>query len=95
MHKNINFYFIFSGYDFGYLLKILTNNSLPAEENEFFDLIKIFFRNIYDVKYLMKSCKNLKVSFVRGRMLVRPKGFQFTAFCIKGRSARSSSTVGN
>lgn len=49
-----------SGYDFGYLLKILTNNTLPTEESEFFELIKIFFPNIYDVKYLMKSCKNLK-----------------------------------
>lgn len=49
-----------SGYDFGYLLKILTNNNLPAEESEFFELINIFFPNIYDVKYLMKSCKNLK-----------------------------------
>lgn len=51
-----------SGYDFGYLLKILTNSSLPADENEFFELLKLFFPNIYDVKYLMKSCKNLKVS---------------------------------
>lgn len=59
---NIYYNHNFSGYDFGYLLKILTNNNLPGEESEFFDLIKIFFPNIYDVKYLMKSCKNLKVS---------------------------------
>jgi len=49
-----------SGYDFGYLLKILTCKPLPAEETEFFELVKAFFPCIYDIKYLMKSCKNLK-----------------------------------
>jgi len=49
-----------SGYDFGYLLKILMNEALPAEESDFFELLRMFFPNIYDVKYLMKSCKNLK-----------------------------------
>ncbi|XP_039264794.1 CCR4-NOT transcription complex subunit 7-like [Styela clava] len=57
---NVKWVTFHSGYDFGYLLKILTNNNLPSEESEFFELIKIFFPNIYDVKYLMKSCKNLK-----------------------------------
>jgi hypothetical protein len=49
-----------TGYDFGYLLKILTCKPLPAEESDFFDLLRTFFPNIYDIKYLMKSCKNLK-----------------------------------
>lgn len=49
-----------SGYDFGYLLKVLTDTNLPIDEEEFFTLMKIYFPNIYDVKYLMKSCKNLK-----------------------------------
>jgi hypothetical protein len=33
---------------------------MPDEESEFFDLLKIFFPKVYDIKYLMKSCKNLK-----------------------------------
>ena len=49
-----------SGYDFGYLLKMLTGKLLPDTESDFFELLKIFFPTIYDVKYLMKSCKNLK-----------------------------------
>jgi len=49
-----------SGYDFGYLLKLLTCSPLPAEESEFFEQVKLFFPCIYDIKFLMKSCKNLK-----------------------------------
>uniref|UniRef100_UPI00398E9926 CCR4-NOT transcription complex subunit 7 isoform X1 n=1 Tax=Pristiophorus japonicus TaxID=55135 RepID=UPI00398E9926 len=49
-----------SGYDFGYLIKILTNSNLPEEEPDFFEILRLFFPVIYDVKYLMKSCKNLK-----------------------------------
>jgi len=41
-------------------LSILTNTKLPEGETEFFEALKIYFPNIYDVKYLMKSCKNLK-----------------------------------
>lgn len=60
LSDNIVWLSFHSGYDFGYLLKILMNEPLPAEEAEFFDLLKIFFPNLYDIKYLMKSCKNLK-----------------------------------
>ena len=49
-----------SGYDFGYLLRLLTNQKLPDEEAEFYNILSCFFPKIYDVKYLMKSCKNLK-----------------------------------
>lgn len=55
------FLLICSGYDFGYLIKILTNSNLPEEELDFFEILRLFFPVIYDVKYLMKSCKNLKV----------------------------------
>lgn len=49
-----------SGYDFAYLLKLVTNNQLPHKESEFFDILHIFFPYIYDIKYLMKSCDTLK-----------------------------------
>ncbi|CAH1159353.1 unnamed protein product [Phaedon cochleariae] len=58
--ENIKWLSFHSGYDFGYLIKLLTDNNLPQDENEFFDLLKLYFPTIYDVKYLMKSCKNLK-----------------------------------
>lgn len=49
-----------SGYDFGYLLKVLMANPLPAEEAPFFELLRLFFPSFYDIKYLMKTCKSLK-----------------------------------
>uniref|UniRef100_G1DG48 poly(A)-specific ribonuclease n=1 Tax=Capra hircus TaxID=9925 RepID=G1DG48_CAPHI len=55
-----NFKFNLTGYVFGYLIKILTNSNLPEEELDFFEILRLFFPVIYDVKYLMKSCKNLK-----------------------------------
>lgn len=49
-----------SGYDFGYLLKVLTCNPLPASESEFLRILNLFFPRFYDIKFLMKSCKTLK-----------------------------------
>ena len=42
------------------MLKVLTNKVMPVDEQEFFELLNIYFPNIYDVKYLMKSCRTLK-----------------------------------
>jgi CCR4-NOT transcription complex subunit 7/8 len=33
---------------------------MPADEGQFFELLRTYFPCIYDIKYLMKSCKNLK-----------------------------------
>ena len=41
-------------------MRLLTNEKLPDEESDFFELLSCYFPKIYDVKYLMKSCKNLK-----------------------------------
>ncbi|CAG0880145.1 unnamed protein product [Darwinula stevensoni] len=58
--ENVSWLSFHSGYDFGYLIKLLTDQNLPSEESEFFELLRIYFPTIYDVKYLMKSCRNLK-----------------------------------
>jgi len=60
LNDSIKWISFHSSYDFGYLLKLLTCKCLPAEEHEFLDLIRTFFPCIYDIKYLMKSCKSLK-----------------------------------
>ena len=38
-----------SGYDFGYLLKILTCQPLPAQEAEFFEILKVGQRFLADI----------------------------------------------
>ncbi|KAJ3223585.1 CCR4-NOT transcription complex subunit 7 [Clydaea vesicula] len=58
--KEVKWVSFHSGYDFGYLLKVLTCKLLPKEEESFFELLRLYFPCIYDIKYLMKSCKNLK-----------------------------------
>ncbi|XP_047234357.1 CCR4-NOT transcription complex subunit 8 isoform X1 [Girardinichthys multiradiatus] len=58
--ENVKWLSFHSGYDFGYLVKLLTDARLPEEEHDFFQILNLFFPAIYDVKYLMKSCKSLK-----------------------------------
>jgi len=48
-----------SGYDFGYLLKVLTCAALPPEEDAFFELLHAFFPGIYDEKHLMTMTDSL------------------------------------
>ncbi|XP_050051744.1 uncharacterized protein [Dermacentor andersoni] len=49
-----------SCYDFAYMMKLLTGDNLPACDVEFFELLEIYFPAIYDLKYLMKDCRNLR-----------------------------------
>lgn len=48
-----------SGYDFGYLLKVVTALPLPETEAEFFELLRLYFPVVYDIKHLMRFCDNL------------------------------------
>lgn len=54
LNQDVQWITFHSAYDFGYLLKAITGQSLPETQSEFFDLINIFFPILYDVKYLMK-----------------------------------------
>ncbi|CAE6474697.1 unnamed protein product [Rhizoctonia solani] len=49
-----------SGYDFGYLLRLLTNAPLPSVEEDFFELVHIWFPNILDIKYITRSIRATK-----------------------------------
>lgn len=49
-----------SGYDFGYLVKLLTASSLPTNETDFFEALNTWFPISFDVKYIMKASKVLK-----------------------------------
>ena len=47
---NVRWISFHGGYDFGYLLKLLTCAALPANENDFFELLKLYFPYIFDIK---------------------------------------------
>jgi len=59
LNEDVRWITFHSGYDFGYLLKVLTCQPLPQTEANFFELLKIYFPTVYDIKYLMKFCDNL------------------------------------
>ena len=50
LNDNVHWVTFHSGYDFGYLLKLLTCQNLPSTQTGFFKLIKIYFPTVYDVK---------------------------------------------
>lgn len=62
---NINWLSFHSGYDFGYLLKLLTDQNLPQEENDFFESLRLYFPTVYDVKvsfFLLTANKYIRVN---------------------------------
>ncbi|KAH0659202.1 hypothetical protein AABB24_031559 [Solanum stoloniferum] len=59
LNDNVYWVTFHSGYDFGYLLKILTCQDLPETQEGFFNLINMYFPVLYDVKHLMKFCNSL------------------------------------
>ncbi|XP_077217210.1 putative CCR4-associated factor 1 homolog 7 [Tasmannia lanceolata] len=59
LNDNVHWVTFHSGYDFGYLLKVLTCVNLPDTQDGFFDLIKMYFPTVYDIKHLMKFCNSL------------------------------------
>jgi len=59
-HTRVDGPLLTSGYDFGYFIKLLTAVSLPTNEDAFFDILRIWFPTVYDVKFMMRACKQLK-----------------------------------
>ncbi|XP_021971285.2 probable CCR4-associated factor 1 homolog 11 [Helianthus annuus] len=59
-NESVSWVTFHSAYDFGYLLKILTRRRLSDGLPEFLESSKVFFGDhVYDVKHLLKICKNL------------------------------------
>lgn len=44
-----------SGYDFGHIVNLLTGAPLPPQEDAFFDILKLWFPQTFDVKAIIKS----------------------------------------
>ena len=78
---NVTWITFHSAYDFGYLLAQLTSQKLPDSETEFLSSLKIFFLNLYDIKYLIMNTDNLMggLQSVANRMKVKRIGSQHQA----------------
>ncbi|KAL3840636.1 hypothetical protein ACJIZ3_025277 [Penstemon smallii] len=59
LNDNVHWVTFHSAYDFGYLLKLLTCQSLPDTQERFLDMIKMYFPIVYDIKHLMRYCNSL------------------------------------
>lgn len=61
LNEEVKWISFHSGFDFGYLLKILTCTPLPSKEDDFFSLLQLYFPCVYDIKFLIDSpaCSNL------------------------------------
>lgn len=61
LSKKVNWVTFHAGYDFAYLIRLLRNDAfLPDSEEKFFELLSLYFPSVYDIKYMLKSCKNLE-----------------------------------
>jgi CCR4-NOT transcription complex subunit 7/8 len=60
LNPRVNWISFHSGFDFAYLVRVLTANELPKTDAQFFELLHIFCPVIYDIKYMIKSCEPLK-----------------------------------
>ncbi|KAG6693778.1 hypothetical protein I3843_09G018000 [Carya illinoinensis] len=59
-NDSMNWVTFHSAYDFGYLVKMLTQRVLPDDLHEFLALVEVFFGpRVFDVKHLMRFCASL------------------------------------
>lgn len=49
-----------SGYDFGYLMKLMWCRLLPNDEDNYRRLIKQYFPNLFDVKFMLHHARKLR-----------------------------------
>ena len=56
---NVRWITFHGGYDFCYLLKLLTCTALPAREEEFFELLRLYFPCVYDIKFMVNGMDGL------------------------------------
>ncbi|CAN7035855.1 unnamed protein product [Brassica oleracea var. botrytis] len=59
LNDSISWVTFHGGYDFGYLVKLLTCKELPLRQADFFKMLFVYFPTVYDIKYLMTFCNGL------------------------------------
>eukprot|EP01064_Diplonema_japonicum_P029759 TRINITY_DN4891_c0_g3_i1.p1 TRINITY_DN4891_c0_g3~~TRINITY_DN4891_c0_g3_i1.p1 ORF type:complete len:341 (+),score=31.99 TRINITY_DN4891_c0_g3_i1:103-1125(+) len=49
-----------SGYDFAYLIRLLTSQEVPYEEAQFLELLEMYFPSFFDTKHMARTCEQLQ-----------------------------------
>lgn len=44
-----------AGYDLGFLISLLTNKEMPADNQDFQEWVNLYFPNVYDIKFISKK----------------------------------------
>lgn len=60
LNQRVKWIVFHGGYDFAYLLKMVHGEGLPESVEQFYALMRIYYPNIYDLKYFIKDHPNLK-----------------------------------
>ncbi|EAS03653.2 CAF1 family ribonuclease (macronuclear) [Tetrahymena thermophila SB210] len=62
LNEELTWIVFHGGFDFAYLLQMLYGSPIPDSSSSFYNLLKSFFPNVYDVKYLIKDLQYMKDS---------------------------------
>lgn len=58
--EDVNWLSFHSGYDFGYLIKVLTSQGLPEHQDGFFEIVAAYFPKLWDIKFLLRHAQRLQ-----------------------------------
>lgn len=59
-NEDITWVCFHGGFDFTYFVKLLSNENIPEKYEDFNALMKLYFPNFYDLKFMIKDFDNLK-----------------------------------
>jgi CCR4-NOT transcription complex subunit 7/8 len=62
LNEDIHWVSFHGVYDFAYLLKVVTNLTLPESESTFFENLKLYFPHYYDIRHLVRYTENFRGS---------------------------------
>ena len=57
LNDQVNWLSFHSGYDFGYLVKLMACTKLPNDQDEYTKLVRTWFPRIYDIKFLLRHAQ--------------------------------------
>jgi len=60
LNDDIKWVTFHGGFDFGYLIRMLSGQDLPEDDMGFCNLLNIFFPSFFDIKFMLKDIESLK-----------------------------------